>query len=601
MDRLLLSRIAFCAAAAALLAVAVIRRRRTAALLHDFFGAAGHPLNLAVFRIVLFWTLLQVPRLEELRWFAQLPAEFRVYPWGARWWLLTAVPLNDAWVTGAWIGFQVACWLAVIGLWARPAAVLAAVIGMYVLGVPQFFGKVHHYHHLIWFAAILGVSRCADMLSVDALIAAWRRADQGRTEPSPPSPAYALPLRFVWLLMGLMYFFPGFWKWWTAGIDWAWSDNLKLHLYAKWAEYNSWVPSWRIDQYPLAYRLAGLGTILFELTFLWCMVFPRLRVGMAAGGLLFHQSTGAFMKISFTWLQACYVSFVNWARGLRWIGERLFPRPLDVAYDGNCTLCRRTVALLRTVDWLERIVYVNALDEAALRSHGLHTLDRQALVMDMHAVDGSQRWLGYDAYRAIAWRIPLLWPLLPVLYLPPVAALGKRIYRRVADHRTCRVPSAPAGSAAAAPAFRLRDAAGVIAVGAFLFVGNAFYGLRGLSSAWPLACYPTFRLMVAAPEQASLRIDVVEADGRSRPLDDRAFQRQASVGRWKNMVGSIMNTKDEAKRRERLRRLWELWAQADPALRSARAVRFYRVTRSTVPEHAGQTPLREELLWETTL
>jgi hypothetical protein len=97
-----------------------------------------------------------------------------------------------------------------------------------------------------------------------------------------------------------------------------------------------------------------------------------------------------------------------------------------------------------------------------------------------------------------------------------------------------------------------------------------------------------------------LRVDVVDAGGAVRTLDDRAFQRQATVGRWKNMVGSIMNTKDEARRQESLRRLWELWAQADPSLRGVRAVRFYRVTRSTIPELAGQGPLREELLWETT-
>ena len=44
------------------------------------------------------------------------------------------------------------------------------------------------------------------------LVAAWKRANRGVTDPPGPSRTYALPIRFVWLLMGLIYFFPGFWN-----------------------------------------------------------------------------------------------------------------------------------------------------------------------------------------------------------------------------------------------------------------------------------------------------------------------------------------------------------------------------------------------------
>ena len=36
-----------------------------------------------------------------------------------------------------------------------------------IAGIPQFFGKINHIHHLIWFMAIFAVSPCADVLSID--------------------------------------------------------------------------------------------------------------------------------------------------------------------------------------------------------------------------------------------------------------------------------------------------------------------------------------------------------------------------------------------------------------------------------------------------
>jgi predicted DCC family thiol-disulfide oxidoreductase YuxK len=54
----------------------------------------------------------------------------------------------------------------------------------------------------------------------------------------------------------------------------------------------------------------------------------------------------------------------------------------------------------------------------------------------MHVVTSDGRIdQGFDAYRSIAWVLPLAWPILPLLYIPPIRWLGWRIYRRVADNR----------------------------------------------------------------------------------------------------------------------------------------------------------------------
>jgi hypothetical protein len=50
---------------------------------------------------------------------------------------------------------------------------------------------------------------------------------------------------------------------------------------------------------------------------------------------------------------------------------------------------------------------------------------------------------GFEGYRALAWAIPLWWPLLPLLYLPVVPTIGQAIYSRIATSRYeagCPVP-----------------------------------------------------------------------------------------------------------------------------------------------------------------
>src|SRR5262249_50715778 len=89
--------------------------------------------------------------------------------------------------------------------------VTAAVTSLYALGIPQLYGKVDHYHHLVWLALLLAASPCADALSLDA---------RGRLTP-PRSVRYGFPLRVAWLLIGACYLFPGLaklgeWRIWLA-------------------------------------------------------------------------------------------------------------------------------------------------------------------------------------------------------------------------------------------------------------------------------------------------------------------------------------------------------------------------------------------------
>jgi hypothetical protein len=211
---------------------------------------------------------------------------------------------------------------ALIGLWTRVAGLASCLSAVYVLGLPNFFGKIDHYHHhLIWFSALLAVSPAADVWAVDA----WRARAGTRTPPAA-AVRYALPIRLAWLMIGVSYFFAGISKL-RIGPEWVLSDHLRNVLYLIWSE-KGFLPPFRIDQYPLLCRSAALLTIVFEIGFLPSLFFPRLRPFMLAGGLVFHAMNAVFLRIVFASWSLCYVIFVDWAAlGRRLRGQRAVTGP----------------------------------------------------------------------------------------------------------------------------------------------------------------------------------------------------------------------------------------------------------------------------------
>ena len=122
-------------------------------------------------------------------------------------------------------------------------------------------------------------------------------------------------------------------------------------------------------------------------------------------------------------------------------GEAFFLTMLPafvVLFDGGCPMCRRTVRALRRLDWFGRLTFADATDDATRERHA-QGLDRAAALTEMYVVDGSgRRTPGFDGYLQLSRGIPALWIPRWIGLLPPVAWLGRRIYRLVAARRARR-------------------------------------------------------------------------------------------------------------------------------------------------------------------
>ncbi|MBI3411210.1 MAG: DUF393 domain-containing protein [Planctomycetes bacterium] len=113
----------------------------------------------------------------------------------------------------------------------------------------------------------------------------------------------------------------------------------------------------------------------------------------------------------------------------------------QVLFDGDCAFCQKSVAILRKLDWLHRLEYVS-VREQNLPLLQTPRIAQAPLTDEMHVLtpDGRELFHGFRAFRWLAWRLPVLWPIAPLLYIPGVPSLGQRIYLWIARNRFRLVP-----------------------------------------------------------------------------------------------------------------------------------------------------------------
>jgi predicted DCC family thiol-disulfide oxidoreductase YuxK len=106
-----------------------------------------------------------------------------------------------------------------------------------------------------------------------------------------------------------------------------------------------------------------------------------------------------------------------------------------VLYDGMCVLCVNSVRLWRALDWRKRLEFIDVQDWQRVQGR-FPQVERSAALGAIHVIgsDGAL-YTGYDGVRYMARFAPLLAWLAPLLYLPPIAWLGRRVYAWIARRR----------------------------------------------------------------------------------------------------------------------------------------------------------------------
>jgi predicted DCC family thiol-disulfide oxidoreductase YuxK len=349
------------------------------------------------------------------------------------------------------IVWKAALVLSAVGLATRASTALAAVLGTYLIGLSESFGKIHHADAiLVWAMAIFAFSRCGDGFSVDSLIRAARRSDGA---PRAPHGEYTWPIRMTWLVMSVIFFASGVSKLRHSGLRWVTSDALgTFFIHANYGLGASTGPAlageWglRLARMPLVCRSMAAVSLLFELAMPLALFSRRARRILVPGVLALQIGISLFVGPNFLRFGFCYLFWVPWARLGNRIKEALpTARMHHFFYDGSCGLCQKTVAVLRRLDLMDRVEFHDALRDWPSIHAAFPMLRQEDCLETMHVVTaGGEVRTGFDAYRAISWSIPRLWPVAPLLYVPGVPFAGRRVYARVARNRHragCPVPA----------------------------------------------------------------------------------------------------------------------------------------------------------------
>ncbi|MFB3817040.1 MAG: thiol-disulfide oxidoreductase DCC family protein [Candidatus Methylomirabilales bacterium] len=110
---------------------------------------------------------------------------------------------------------------------------------------------------------------------------------------------------------------------------------------------------------------------------------------------------------------------------------------LHVVYDGGCRFCSALARVLRRLDLQDVLRLHDAREREAVvaRLPVLRDADLDAALFVVE--EGGAAFRGFFAVRRLAWSMPALWLLLPVLYAPGARRLGPRVYAWVARNRRC--------------------------------------------------------------------------------------------------------------------------------------------------------------------
>ena len=601
-------------------------RTRTGQRLSDerSTNGRGWSVNLDIFRIVFLGCAVLPWALNNLAWIERILPGLPSTAWYpiSFYRVLPIAVLTNVGLAKTLALVNLACIvLGLIGFFTRTSIGCATLLSLYLFGLAENQGKIDHFHHIIWFMALLAVGPSGRFLSIDAFRRAIRSADSGTVEPPRPHFEALWTLRYIWILMGLLYLVPGLAKLeksFTSG--WAGVPNLQNILWRKWFEMALYYPSpihpLRVDHLPIWFlEMAGVGVIVIEIGFLFIVLFRRLRPLAALAGLGFSVGNGLILQIWFTTLILAYSALIDWCA----IGRALSLRklgPLVVFYDQQCRFCRRVVATLKSVDLFD-VLDLKPV-EAPPDGTDADLYDRapyESRLRDIHAFAGNETLVGYEAYVAIAKRLPLLWPFAVIMQWSPVRMLGRRIYRNVADSRLCSLAPPLRSDREDRPVLRWVHVTGAGLVACQVFISFTMFIYCEMESftaklprpfrslvvhvgrsrpEWPFAHYPTFA--APTPREYEVWRACWVHDGREdyigAPVYYKVFGGTGTT--WNLLTNS--NQYDEARSLDVVRALWR--AESPGVRESVDEVRIYRAMyRLESPGPEGQQPFKATLLY----
>lgn len=108
-----------------------------------------------------------------------------------------------------------------------------------------------------------------------------------------------------------------------------------------------------------------------------------------------------------------------------------------VIYDGDCGFCQKTVQVIRTFDWLNKLSFIPFQQENILNNYKDLSIERckKEIILVIENEREKFYFGGYDAFKKMTLYLPLTFLISWFFFLPPVAWLGRIVYKKIALNR----------------------------------------------------------------------------------------------------------------------------------------------------------------------
>jgi predicted DCC family thiol-disulfide oxidoreductase YuxK len=348
---------------------------------------------------------------------------------------LRAVP-DHPWLLLFFLLFLLAAFCLCIGLWTRLAALLV-VVGLNAL---------HNRNHIInsgadalmlVMTAYLVLAPAGAACSVDRL---WRILRGQEDEEAPCIAPWAV--RLMQIQIAILYLCSTLNK--IPGAKWQ--DGTALYWALHLPEVTRFPVPFMDAEHLWLVNIATYVALATELALATLVWVPRLRLYVLTAGVFLHLGIEYSINIPlFSFLMiSSYLLFLTEAdlqRFRAWLQQPLAVSRLRLVYDGRYAFYRSLALVVRFLDVFRLVTFLDIQDAAALRiSSEIQEREDGRSLIALDTVDRPH--VGFDTFRTLAWRLPVLWLLAPLLYLPGVPWLGRRISLWITDNLE-RLPVAP--------------------------------------------------------------------------------------------------------------------------------------------------------------
>jgi len=296
---------------------------------------------------------------------------------------------------------------------------------------------------------ILMLSPCTQSITVTNL---WKRMElvrtTGKDQPAHERTMSVWPYRLLLWQMIIMYVASSVEKF--TGSTWREGSAVAITLHH--GDFSR-LPTALADALAGFSPAIGWFTILTQLAWIlllfipiliWIRVLPQasqsvLKRALLLSGVLIHGAIFLLMDVG-TFSLTVFVAYLGLLlsedfSAIRKLLNRNFGASTIVLFDGRCGLCRRSVVVLKSLDWLHRLEFANFREKERKEKHAKH-ISMEVLDASMHIrLSNGEYEKGFFAFRSVSWHLPSLWILMPFLYIPGVPFIGDRIYATIAKNR----------------------------------------------------------------------------------------------------------------------------------------------------------------------